>query len=95
MAVRLREPTESRSRARTLLADADFGAAAVAGGTVDWTHDAKFYQFWNDGSEDGKFTISNIRPGTYTLHAFADGVLGEFAQANITVEAGQSLDLGD
>jgi rhamnogalacturonan endolyase len=33
-------------------------------------------------------------PGTYTLHAFADGVLGEFAQTNITVEAGQTLDLG-
>ena len=61
---------------------------------MDWAHDAKFYQFWNDGSEDGKFTITNVRPGTYTLHAFADGVLGEFAQTNITVEAGKSLDLG-
>jgi rhamnogalacturonan endolyase len=70
------------------------GGGGGGGGTVDWTHDAKFYQFWTDGSDDGKFTISNIRPGTYTLHAFADGVLGEFAQANITVNAGQSLDLG-
>ncbi len=61
---------------------------------VDWAHDAKFYQFWNDGSEDGKFTITNVRPGTYTLHAFSDGVLGEFAQTDITVEAGQTLDLG-
>jgi rhamnogalacturonan endolyase len=62
--------------------------------TIDWAHDAKFYEFWNDGSEDGKFTITNVRPGTYTLHAFADGVLGELAQANITVEAGKTLDLG-
>jgi rhamnogalacturonan endolyase len=62
--------------------------------TVDWTHDAKFYQFWNDGSQDGKFTIPNVRPGTYVLHAFADGVLGEFAQANVTVVAGKTLDLG-
>jgi rhamnogalacturonan endolyase len=61
---------------------------------VDWTHDAKFYEFWNDGTEDGKFTLTNVRPGTYTLHAFADGVLGELAQANITVEAGKTLDLG-
>jgi rhamnogalacturonan endolyase len=59
-----------------------------------WTNDAKHYQFWNDGSEDGKFTITEVRPGRYTLHAFADGVLGEFAQANITVAAGQDLDLG-
>ena len=64
------------------------------GGLVEWTHDAKFYQFWDDGSEDGKFTISNVRPGTYTLHAFADGVLGEYTNLNITVEAGKTLDLG-
>jgi rhamnogalacturonan endolyase len=64
------------------------------GNTVTWPHDGNYYQFWNDGTEDGQFTISNIRPGTYTLHAFADGVLGEFAQTNITVEAGKTLDLG-
>jgi len=64
------------------------------GGPPDGIHDARYYQFWNDGSANGNFTISNIRPGTYTLHAFADGVLGEFVQTNITVAAGQSLDLG-
>jgi rhamnogalacturonan endolyase len=61
---------------------------------VDWAHDAKYYQFWNDGTDDGKFTITYVRPGTYTLHAFADGVLGEFAKADVTVEAGKNLDLG-
>ena len=50
------------------------------GDIVTWAHDGKYYQFWNDGTDDGKFTITNVRPGTYTLHAFADGVLGEFAQ---------------
>jgi len=71
-----------------------FGGGFGLAADVDWKHDAKFYQFWNDGSEDGKFTITNVRPGTYTLHAFADGVLGEFAQTNITVKAGENLDLG-
>ena len=33
------------------------------------------------------------RPGTYTLHAFADGVLGEFASQPITVNAGERLEL--
>ena len=59
-----------------------------------WIHDARYYQFFNDGTEDGKFNITKVRPGTYTLHATADGVLGDFAQANITVEAGKTLDLG-
>ncbi|MGA2585213.1 MAG: polysaccharide lyase family protein [Tepidisphaeraceae bacterium] len=61
---------------------------------IDWQTDAKHYEFWTAGDEDGKFSIPNVRPGTYTLHAFADGVLGEYAQANVTVEEGKSLDLG-
>ena len=72
------------------------GTNGFGGGSrvVDWAHDAKFYEFWADGKKNGKFSIPNVRPGTYTLHAFADGVLGEFAATNITVAAGQSLDLG-
>src|SRR6185437_6355552 len=46
------------------------------------------------GNPDGTFTIPKVRPGTYTLHAYADGVLGEFEQADITVEAGKTLDAG-
>jgi len=61
---------------------------------VTWAHDGNYYQFWSDGTDDGKFSIGNVRPGTYTLHAFADGVLGEYAHSNITVEAGKSLNLG-
>jgi rhamnogalacturonan endolyase len=64
------------------------------GNLVTWPHDGNYYQFWTDGTDDGGFTIANLRPGTYTLHAFADGVLGEFERTNITVAAGQFLDLG-
>jgi rhamnogalacturonan endolyase len=64
------------------------------GNLITWPHDGNYYQFWNDGSDDGKFTITNVRPGTYTLHAFADGVLGEYEQTSITVVAGKTLDLG-
>jgi rhamnogalacturonan endolyase len=35
-----------------------------------------------------------VRPGRYTLRAFADGVLGEFAQADVIVAPGHALDLG-
>jgi rhamnogalacturonan endolyase len=70
------------------------GFRGGGGGPPDGIHDARYYQFWNDGSANGKFTIPNIRPGKYTLHAFADGVLGEFVQTNIVVEAGKPLNLG-
>ena len=71
-----------------------FQLRAGNGKTVTWAHDGNYYQFWNDGAEDGKFTIANVRPGAYVLHAFADGVLGEYAKADITVAAGKNLNLG-
>jgi rhamnogalacturonan endolyase len=71
-----------------------FASRSGNGNLVTWQHDANYYQFWSEGNEDGTFDIANVRPGTYTLHAFADGVLGELAQSNITVVAGQPLDLG-
>lgn len=62
--------------------------------TVDWQLDAKHYEFWMRGDSQGHFTIPNVRPGSYTLHAIADGVLGEFAKTGVVVKAGESLNLG-
>ncbi len=61
---------------------------------IDWQLDAKFYQTWTRADADGKFTIRDVRPGTYTLHAIADNVLGEFARVDVTISAGTQLDLG-
>jgi rhamnogalacturonan endolyase len=61
---------------------------------VSWIHNAKGYQFFADGTEDGKFSLTKVRPGQYTLHALADGVLGDFAMANVTVREGGTVDLG-
>jgi rhamnogalacturonan endolyase len=63
--------------------------------TVNWQNDAKHYEFWTQGAADGSFTIPNVRPGTYQLHAIADGVLGAYdATANVTITPGQKLELG-
>jgi rhamnogalacturonan endolyase len=62
--------------------------------TVDWQQDAKHYEFWVRGTDAGKFAIPNVCAGTYTLHAFADGVLGEYTKTNVIVETGKALDLG-
>lgn len=56
--------------------------------TVDWQLDAKHYEFWTRANADGTFAITNVRPGIYTLHAIADGVLGEFTMSNVMVTAG-------
>lgn len=72
---------------------ADFG---TPGRLVTWQTDAKSYQCWTK-SEDrsGKFSVPHVRPGTYTLHAYADGILGEFSKTGVKVESGgRPLDLG-
>jgi rhamnogalacturonan endolyase len=62
---------------------------------ITWQNDAKHYEFWVRGAEDGSFVIRNVRPGTYQLHAVADGVLGAYdATASVTIAPGQTLDLG-
>jgi len=68
--------------------------AGMYSGPDSWMHDAKGYQFFTDGGDDGTFAITKVRPGTYTLHAWADGVLGEYMQAAVTVQPGKTLDLG-
>lgn len=67
---------------------------ALHTGPDAYRHDARFYQFFNDGKESGDFAITKVRPGTYTLHAYSDGILGEYLKADVTVEPGKTLDLG-
>ncbi len=63
-------------------------------GTIDWQVDGKFYQHWTRADGAGRFTIPMVRPGTYTLHAVADGIFGEYRHATVTVKPGEKLDLG-
>ncbi len=78
------------------LAVPDYEVTTGRGGTakVEWQNDAKHYEFWVRGGANGKFSIPKVRPGKYTLHAFADGVLGEYVRADVIVKAGKAIDLG-
>jgi rhamnogalacturonan endolyase len=62
---------------------------------VTWQTDAKYYQFWSTADTEGNFTLSKVRAGHYTLHAISDGVLGEYARADIIIKPGEVLNLGD
>jgi rhamnogalacturonan endolyase len=64
------------------------------GGVITWQEDAKHYEFWVHADDQGHFSIPNVRAGNYTLHAIANGVLGDFSQTGVTVESGKPLDLG-
>jgi rhamnogalacturonan endolyase len=94
----LKDPlTASFTRLRVGLTAPDYDVSqtgTTAMRTVDWQYDAKHYQFWTTGNTKGEFIIKGIRPGNYTLHAIADGVLDEYIKLNITVEPGKNIDLG-
>jgi hypothetical protein len=59
-----------------------------------WQFEEENYQYWVKTDASGNFDIKNVRPGTYTLFAYSDGVTGEFSMANVTVTAGGTNNLG-
>src|SRR5699024_4659072 len=45
---------------------------------VDWQEDAEEYVYSIRADAGGNFTVPAVRPGTYTLTTFVDGVIGEY-----------------
>lgn len=62
--------------------------------TGQWQFEEENYQYWVQTDASGNFDIKNVRPGTYTLFAYSDGVTGEYSIANVTVTAGGTNNLG-
>ena len=54
----------------------------------NWQNESNRYQYWTKATDDGTFTIPHVRPGSYTLSAFTDGVVEEFEKTNVTVKEG-------
>jgi rhamnogalacturonan endolyase len=61
----------------------------------DWQQQSNGYQFWVRADRDGRFSIPNVRAGSYTLYAFVDGVMDEFRHDGVRIDKAQKLDLGD
>lgn len=63
-------------------------------GGKNWQFDSMGYQYWTKADSQGNFIIPAVRPGTYTLYAFSEGVVGEFSRADVSVSAGGTNILG-
>jgi len=90
----LNDPQARTTKLPNLLVGLAYPDETTDDSGVDWQKDAKHYEFWVRGDADGHFVIPKIRPGTYELHAIADGVLGEFSKQNIVVKEGGKIELG-
>lgn len=62
---------------------------------VGWQRDGKYYQYWAKARADHTFSLTGVRPGSYVLHVFADGIAGEFERPGVTLAAGTTVNLGD
>jgi rhamnogalacturonan endolyase len=69
-------------------AGARVGLAAPEDVAGNWQFQSKGYQYWTVADASGNFTIPAVRPGSYTLYAFNDGVVGEYSKTGVTVTAG-------
>lgn len=67
----------------------------LAESTPDWQRQALGYQAWGRADADGRFALRAVRPGRYTLYAFAPGVLDEFRRDDVEVTAAGELALGE
>jgi rhamnogalacturonan endolyase len=60
----------------------------------DWQYQNLGYVYGGQADGRGGFTVPAVRPGTYTLAAFVDGVLGEYTVDGVVVGPGARADLG-
>lgn len=58
----------------------------------NFTQQGNDYQYWTETDEKGHFDISHVRPGSYSLYAYAlnGGATGQFEKKNVTVKAGKN-----
>ncbi|WP_083449520.1 polysaccharide lyase family protein [Actinoplanes rectilineatus] len=72
--------------------DRDWRGTVLDG--TNWQYLGLDYHYFARIDPAGTFTIPAVRPGTYTLAAFAGGALGEYRRTGITVPAGTRVDTG-
>ncbi len=56
----------------------------------DWTMQSKGYEFWTHTGPDGRFTIPNVIPGTYTMFVSGADQPTQFSADGIVIQAGKT-----
>ncbi|XP_052183958.1 uncharacterized protein LOC127795990 isoform X2 [Diospyros lotus] len=68
-------------------------AARIEG---SWQTESKGYQFWVQTDSDGSFTINNVVPGSYGLHGWVPGFVGDYLNKELVIiSPGSQTHLGN
>ncbi|MGD0461284.1 MAG: polysaccharide lyase family protein [Tepidisphaeraceae bacterium] len=70
------------------------GAMIGLSSDEDWQTNFFDDQVWIRAGDDGTFSIANVLPGTYTLHVYCDGQVGEASVGGVRLDPGRTVDLG-
>ncbi len=72
-------------------------AGPPVAGAPNFEHQGWDYQYWTAADANGTFSFENVRPGSYTLHAFREGIHGVYMGEPdaVRVSAGAAVLMGD
>jgi hypothetical protein len=70
------------------------GVTQITNEQGQWQFECKTYHYWVKTDATGRFSIPNVRPGTYTFTGYTDGETGEYQLQNVVVTAGDTTRLG-
>ncbi|WP_410811667.1 polysaccharide lyase family protein [Micromonospora sp. 067-2] len=74
-------------------ADRQYQGVTLSGD--DWQYRTLDYVYSARADSSGTFRVPGVRPGTYTVTAFVDGVLGEYKKRNVTIPSGPQVTIGN
>nr|DAD23394.1 TPA_asm: hypothetical protein HUJ06_024857 [Nelumbo nucifera] len=69
---------------------------SVATSEGSWQLESKGYQFWVQTDSNGEFTINNVIPGSYSLHGWVPGFIGDYLEKEpVQIYPGSETQLGN
>jgi rhamnogalacturonan endolyase len=63
-------------------------------GDKDWCQSSLGYMFWTKADEQGRFSLTNVRPGEYCLFVSGANQFEDFRQDHVKVAANATTELG-
>jgi rhamnogalacturonan endolyase len=93
--IRVSEPRAESRSPQTMWVGLTAPSYQADQSTVDWQRDGRNYQYWVKAGPDGGFSLGGVRPGTYVLRAFVDGITGEYEHPGIVVREGKTHPVGE